>query len=92
MPRHGRLGDEDDRVRVEQGKPQIYGTQFFVPSGKDGKLSTNKDGAPDMQMRPVENPGNVDRRRARAGLMPLADYKCMLDVMYTPLAIPRASS
>lgn len=78
-----------DRVRVEQGKPQIYGTQFYVPSAKDGQPKVNKNGTPDMQLRPLENPGTVDQRRASLGLMPLADYECMLQVMYTPTASPK---
>ncbi|MCC6615873.1 MAG: hypothetical protein IT320_20555 [Anaerolineae bacterium] len=47
-----------DRVRVAEGLPQIYGTQFH---GHDQPL-------------PIEDEANVDARRAAMGLEPLADY------------------
>lgn len=47
-----------DRVRVAEGKPQVYGTQC----GWHG------------QPRPIENPQQVDERRAAVGLEPLAEY------------------
>ena len=74
----------DDRVQVEQGKPQIFGTQFYVPNDKNGKPISNADGTLDLRMRALEDPRHVDQRRASMGLMPLMDYKCMLRVMYTP--------
>lgn len=61
-----------DRVLIEQGKKQIYGTQF-----------TKNDGSK-LEPRPLEDPAHVDKRRASMGLMPLADYQCMLEVMYAP--------
>lgn len=74
----------EDRVRVEQDDPQIYGTQFYVPNDKNGKPMANPDGTLDLRMRPLADPRHVDQRRASMGLMPLSDYKCMLRVMYTP--------
>ncbi len=50
-----------DRVRVNEGKPQVYGTQFHVV---DGKLTS----------RPIEDEENVDKRRKSAGLSPLKEY------------------
>ena len=47
-----------DRVRVEEGRPQIYGTQFH------GQL----------QPLPIEDEARVDERRAEVGLPPLAEY------------------
>lgn len=51
-----------DRVRVQEGKPQVYGTQLHWD--KDGKL----------QLDPIEDREHVDARRAAAGMEPLADY------------------
>jgi hypothetical protein len=47
-----------DRVRVAEGLPQVYGTQFH---GGDYPLT-------------IEDPDDVDVRRAAAGLEPLAEY------------------
>jgi hypothetical protein len=53
----------EDRVALRQGKKQIYGSQV----GRD----------PDTQqyyVMPLEDPDNVDKRRAEVGLQPLASY------------------
>lgn len=50
-----------DRIRVFEGKPQIFGTQ--LDWGPDGKLAPA----------PVAEPDGVDRRRAGVGLGPLAE-------------------
>jgi hypothetical protein len=52
----------EDRVRVHDGRPQLYGTQFTVTSGNFGPY-------------PVEDPQRLDERRAAAGLEPFADYE-----------------
>jgi hypothetical protein len=52
----------EDRVALRQGKKQIYGSQI----GGDGKGK--------MWVSPLEDPDNVDKRRASVGLGPLADY------------------
>ncbi|GEM_PF-522232 len=49
-----------DRVLVNEGKKQIYGTQFIFKNGK-----------PVPQ--PIEDEANVDKRRKEAGLPPLAE-------------------
>lgn len=51
----------EDRVALNTGNPQIYGTQI---------------GCVDGRAEPAEmvDPESVDRRRAEAGLEPLADY------------------
>jgi hypothetical protein len=49
-----------DRIRVYEGHPQLYGTQFDWT--EDGR----------MEPRPIEDPDNVDARRAAIGLAPLA--------------------
>ena len=52
----------EDRVRVHDGRPQLYGTQFTVTDGEFGPC-------------PIEDPGRLDERRAEAGLDPFADYE-----------------
>jgi len=52
----------EDRVRVNAGQPQLYGTQFTVI---DGELGPS----------PIEDRERLDERRAEAGLEPFADYE-----------------
>lgn len=49
-----------DRIRVFEGRPQVYGTSFDWD--KEGRMSPL----------PIEDPDQVDERRADAGLPPLA--------------------
>jgi hypothetical protein len=51
-----------DRVRMHQGKPQIYGTQFRT---RDGVTEAH----------PIEDPNHLDERRRAVGLGPWADYE-----------------
>lgn len=51
----------EDRVALGQGKKQIYGSQVSGISGQ-------------YYLLPLEDPDNVDKRRAEVGLPPLADY------------------
>jgi Family of unknown function (DUF6624) len=55
----------EDRVRVNAGQPQLYGTQFTV---------TDRHFGP----HPIENPQRLDGRRAEAGLEPFADYEARM--------------
>jgi len=55
----------EDRVRVNAGQPQLYGTQFTVTDGVLGP-------------RPIEDPGRLDERRADAGLEPFAEYEARM--------------
>jgi len=55
----------EDRVRVNAGQPQLYGTQFSVSGGEIGP-------------RPIEDPQRLDERRAEAGLEPFADYEARM--------------
>ena len=50
-----------DRIRVFEGRPQLYGTSF----------DWNEAG--EMEPNPIEEPDRVDERRADAGLPPLAE-------------------
>lgn len=62
----------EDRVLLKQGKPQLYGSQF---QGDPSHPSTFKP-------QPVQDPAHLDERRAKMGLMPLADYECVMQVFY----------
>jgi len=58
----------EDRVRVNEGKLILYGTQFY----------RNPEGV--MTCHPVEDPANLDKRRKEMGLEPFAEHeKCILD-------------
>ncbi len=63
------LGMLTDRVLKARGRLQRYGTQM---SGRDGK----------MVMDPVEDPANLDARRSKLGMMPIARYRDLIDSMY----------
>ncbi|MFD7161372.1 DUF6624 domain-containing protein [Kribbella sp. NPDC059898] len=52
----------EDRIRVNAGRPQLYGTQFI----------TVGNGEP--QPRPIHDRESLDQRRASVGLEPFADY------------------
>jgi hypothetical protein len=51
----------EDRIRVSEGRPQRYGTQF------------DWDSTGEMSPHPIENPECVDERRRAIGLGPLAE-------------------
>ena len=53
----------EDRVALGQGKRQIYGSQI----GRDSETQI-------YYVSPLEDPENVDKRRAEVGLGPLSDY------------------
>ena len=53
----------EDRVALREGKRQIYGSQI----GRDPE--TQK-----YYVQPLEDPDNVDKRRAEVGLQPLSEY------------------
>jgi hypothetical protein len=65
--RPGDLAMLEDRVRVHEGRPQRYGGNF------DEKT---------MEPTPIEDPEHVDERRAQAHLMPMADYRCVMRLVY----------
>lgn len=56
----GSLAALEDRIRVFEGRPQLYATQF------------DWDEAGELSPREVEDPANVDTRRAAVGLSPLS--------------------
>ena len=52
----------EDRVRVNEGRPQLYGTQYY------------EDDQGVFGPKPIEQPDEVDERRKAVGLEPLAQY------------------
>ncbi len=64
-----------DRVLVQDGKPQIYGT---AAKGFEQWNGT------EPVFEPIEDEANVDKRRAEVGLMPLSEYREFLKQMYFP--------
>jgi hypothetical protein len=57
----------EDRVRIHEGRPQLYGTQFRrVGIGSDAEPS------------PIEDPDRLDERRAAVGLPPFAEYEARM--------------
>jgi uncharacterized protein DUF6624 len=67
-----------DRVLVEHGKPQRYGSQFNPTGGR-------------MVPFPIADPARVDSLRATVGLPPMAEYARMLgELNHLPVAWPPA--
>jgi hypothetical protein len=58
-----------DRVRTNEGRPQLYGTQVLIQDGG-------------VIVQPIEDERNVDVRRAELGLPPLAEYLKQLRQFY----------
>jgi hypothetical protein len=59
-----------DRVLVAEGKPQRYGSQF--EKGPDGN----------WRPKTIEDPENVDKRRAEMGMETLAEYRKLIEQAY----------
>lgn len=59
----------EDRVRIADGKPQLYGSQ----------LNNNP-----LRFAPIEDEAHVDERRHGIGLEPLADYAKRFGLTYLP--------
>ena len=63
------LATMTDRLLVESGKPQRYGTSFAIVAGR-------------MVAHALEDTLHVDERRAAVGLPPMAEYVVMLREAY----------
>lgn len=59
----------EDRVRVNTGRPQLYGTQFYGDQNGFGP-------------QPIEGREHLDERRAAVGLQPFADYEAQMLSMH----------
>lgn len=76
----GKLTGQDyalllDRVLVDDGKPQVYGTQ-----ARDFKEWRGQEPV----LYPIEDEASVDKRRAEVGLPRLAEYLKFLKQLYFP--------
>ena len=67
----------NDRVLMEEGKPQVYGTQIKMAATFDGE-----DMAMQLYLWPVENPDALDSLRRSVGLSPIEEY------LYTVGSVP----
>jgi hypothetical protein len=63
----------EDRIRISEGKKQLYGSQVKV--GPNGGKS----------FYPIKDEVNVDKRRKTVGLPPLAEYAKIFDMVYVPV-------
>lgn len=71
----GDLALLEDRVALQQGKKQIYGSQI----GTDEETG-------EYYVLPLEDPDNVNERRAEVGLSPIQDYISYWDLKWDPEA------
>ncbi|MFC5148986.1 hypothetical protein [Streptomyces aureoversilis] len=55
------MGDASGPLPRPEGQPQIYGTQYLTNAGE-------------LRPRPIEDPEQMDERRAAVGLEPHAGY------------------
>lgn len=67
----------EDRVRMAEGKPQKYGSQWVV--GANG----------DLAPWPIADPHLVDERRAHVGLGPLAAQRVQMEIEYAEHGAPQ---
>ncbi|MER6578550.1 DUF6624 domain-containing protein [Nonomuraea sp. NPDC001023] len=58
-----------DRVRVGEGRPQVFGMQYHAPDGV-------------LRPQPIEDRDRLDERRAEVGLGPHADYDSSMRQQY----------
>lgn len=63
----------EDRILMREGKKQIYGSQ----------LRRNEQ-TQKLELYPIEDEANVDKRRASVGLMPLKEYLKHFNLEYVP--------
>ncbi|MFK3980352.1 DUF6624 domain-containing protein [Micromonospora sp. NPDC050397] len=57
-----------DRVLRAEGKPQVYGTQFWHDPDDPEKLTAQ----------PIEDPAQLDDRRRAVGLAPFVEYEALM--------------
>ncbi|MGW4463449.1 DUF6624 domain-containing protein [Micromonospora sp. NPDC004704] len=57
-----------DRVLWAEGKPQLYGTQFWYDPENGNELTAQ----------PIEDPAGLDERRRTVGLGPFSEYETLM--------------
>lgn len=81
VERHDALGAQlallEDRLRVAEGKPQLYGSQLV--------------GEP-LHFQPIEDEANVDARRRSIGLSSMAEYAKLFGLVYVPVTADKNST
>jgi hypothetical protein len=60
----------EDRVRVGEGRPQLYGTQFY--GDEHGNFGPS----------PIEDIDNINQRREAVGLAAFEDYSAQMNKIY----------
>jgi len=71
----GNVARLEDRILINEGKPQRYGTQFQGEGRSFGPY-------------PIEDERNLETRRASMGLGPYAEYKAAMFAEYVPKKKP----
>lgn len=71
------FGYLEDRVRVNSGRPQLYGTQFL-------------EDASGMRPRPIESPNRLAERRADVGMDPFEEYEATMHQIWARNNTPDA--
>jgi len=74
----GNLALLEDRVPLGEGRKQIYGSQLRTDTVTHKNI-----------LLPLEDPENVDKRRAEVGLGPIADYLKNFGVEWNPKAFKK---
>ena len=69
----------EDRINIQKGLPQRYGTQVSISHGKTSLF-------------PVAEEATLDQRRAELGLPPICEYLQSFSAQYGPVAYPRCKS
>ena len=67
----------EDRVRVNTGRGQIYGTQFRETRNEEGIVVA-------YEPKPIEDIEHLDDRRISVGLEPFEEYKKHFTQKYFP--------
>lgn len=70
-----------DRIAMEKGKKQIYGTQITSDPWSDN-----------WTVYPIKNPKKVDERRKEMGMYPLAKYLKKFDIEWDPVEHKKISN
>ena len=68
-----------DRVRLNKGLKQIYGTQIHPGKDPETGYLTNK-----AEIAPIEDEKNVNKRRAKVGLRPIEEEARAFGIDYKP--------
>lgn len=68
-----------DRMRMNRGEKQIYGSQLWLPDRNASTL---------YQIYPLEDPFHVNERRAAVGLGPIEDYIAGWGLKFEPEKMP----